>query len=136
MAHKSAPNPNTQIPNPETTPQTQAPTKPQENPKMSLEEKLKKLMESMQDWERKKIVETPNITVELVKLPKRETKKRTIPERLVLHVKRSNSFRGIIIDNMEVLEDLIKVLSNPKIRTIATALDTINGSTETIELEL
>jgi hypothetical protein len=127
------PNPN-QAPNPKPTQVEKAQAKPQNN-SLSLEEKLKVLMEQMGDWERRKIVDTGVITVELVKLPKRESKKRIAPERLALHLKRSDSFKGIIIDDIETIDHIIKALTNAKVKAIAEAIQRLNGTTA-IELEL
>jgi hypothetical protein len=102
---------------------------------MSLEEKLRILMNSMKDWERKKLLETANVTVELVKLPTKQTTKSFKPSRLALHIKRNNSFKGIIIDDTEVLEDLVKALQSPKLRQLIQTLEKLNGA-EKIELEL
>jgi len=93
-------------------------------------------MSSMRDWERKRIIDTGTIAVELVKLPERQSKKSYKPSRLTLHVKKSDSFRGILIDDIDELNDLIKVLTSEKIKAIAIALAKINGESEAIEIEL
>jgi len=122
-----------QIPNPQVE---KAQARPQSDVNnLSLEEKLRMLMQSMEDWERRKIIDTGIITIELVKLPKRESKKRIAPERLALHLKRSDSFKGIIIDDVETIDHIIKALTNAKVRAIAEALRRLNGTTA-IELEL
>jgi hypothetical protein len=124
----------TQIPNPNSQAKPQVEKAKPNN--LSLEEKLKMLASQMGDWERRKIVDTGVVTVELVKLPKRESKKRIAPERLALHLKRSDSFKGIIIDDVETIDHIIKALTNAKVKAIAEAIQRLNGTTATIELEL
>jgi len=131
----------TQIPNSNQSPQTQTHASSQVKSKvekaqnLSLEEKLRMLMSSMRDWERRKVLETANVTIELIKLPAKQTAKSFKPPRLALHIKRSDSFKGIIVDSVEVLEDLIKALSNERTKRIVEALERLNGN-NTIELEL
>jgi hypothetical protein len=126
-----------QAPSPKPTQVEKAQAKPQSNVNnLSLEEKLRLLLQQMRDWERKKLIDTGVITVELVKLPKRESKKRIAPERLALHLKLSNSFKGIIIDDIETIDHIIKALTNSKVKAIAEALQRLNGATTAIELEL
>ena len=94
------------------------------------------LMSSMRDWERRKVLETANVTIELIKLPAKQTAKSFKPPRLALHIKRSDSFKGIIVDSAEALEDMANVLQNPKLKQLAQALEKLNGTTATIEIEL
>ena len=100
-----------------------------------LEDKLKKLLSSLKDWERKSVAKVGGVVVELVKMPKRESRKAMEPERLVLHIRLENSFRGIFIRDSRDLEDLGKAVDTKIVRDIARVLDKMNRE-KVIEYEL
>ena len=112
---------------------------PQEQEKQTtekpLDEKLRNLLIEMKDWERKPVLKVGKIVIELVKLPRRELKKRTEPEKLALHIRLEDSFKGIFIEDYRELEDLVTAVSEEKITEIAKILDTINRK-RIIEYEL
>ncbi len=89
-------------------------------------QKLENLLETMKDWERKPIIKVGKAVVELVKLPRRETKKSIEPERLVLHIRLEDSFKGVFIPGSLELGDIVTALSNKTVEQIAKALDEIN----------
>ena len=88
------------MPKPKT--QTQAP---------DLKSKLEKYLKEMNPWESKPIIHTPYIHIELIKLPERRTKRGARPERLALHIKTADAFKGMIIESSVELESLIEDLS-------------------------
>lgn len=89
-------------------------------------ERLSKLMSEMKDWERKPIVKVGNVIVELVKMPKRESKKGVRGERLSLHVRAEDSFRGVFIDDYAMYQDLLNALNFDKVKDAAQALSEVN----------
>ncbi|MEB3860144.1 MAG: hypothetical protein LRS43_02915 [Desulfurococcales archaeon] len=91
-----------------------------------LEERLKELLASMKDWERKPIVSIGSIIVELVKLPKRELKRGTEPEKLAIHVRMKDAFKGVIVENEKELEDLAMAVQHKKVREVSKALEAVN----------
>ncbi len=91
-----------------------------------LTEKLRELLQEMKDWERKPLLKIGKVVVELVKLPRRELKKGTEPEKLALHIRLEDSFKGIFIEDYRELEDLIHAINREKIQQIAKTLDEIN----------
>lgn len=95
--------------------------------------KLEELMGGMKSWERRPIVQVGKAIIELVKLPKRETAKRSEPERLALHIRLSDSFRGIFITEYEELKDIIEALNSKSVDEVAKAIDTINRKRRIIE---
>jgi len=103
---------------------------------MSLEEKIEKLLESMKEWERKPVVQVGKAIVEIVKLPKRETSKRIEPERLALHLRLTDSFRGIFISEESELRDIIEVLNNKVVHDIMNAIGAVNRKRKVIEYKL
>ena len=107
----------------------------QETPQKGLEEKLQELLSSLRDWERRSIAKVGSIVVELVKLPKRESRKMVEPERLVLHIRLENSFRGVFIRDARELEDLAKAVDTKIVKEIARVLDKMNRE-KVIEYEL
>ena len=98
--------------------------------------KLEELMGSMKDWERRPVVQVGKAIVELVKLPKRETAKRFEPERLALHVRLSDSFKGVFIVEYDELRDIVEALSSKSVDEVAKAVDAINRRRKVIEYEL
>ncbi len=98
--------------------------------------KLEELMSTMKDWERKPIVQVGRAIIELVKLPKRETAKRFEPERLALHIRLSDSFKGVFIVEYDELRDIAEALSSKTVDEVAKAIDAINRKRKVIEYEL
>jgi len=88
--------------------------------------KLSKLLARMRPWEKRPLVRAGRAVVELVKIPARERRGRAVPERLALHVRLDNAFKGIFIDDSLTLEDLLIALQHGKVREVARALDDIN----------
>ncbi len=101
-----------------------------------LKEKLEKMLNEMKDWERKPLVQVGRVVVELVKLPKRETTKKVEPERLSIHVRFEDSFKGIFITDAEEFRDLIDALSNTKVKEVIEAVTEINRKRKVIEFSL
>ena len=101
-----------------------------------LTSRLEELMSNMKDWERKPLVQAGKAIIELVKLPKRETAKRFEPERLALHVRLSDSFKGVFIVEYEELRDIIEALKSKTVDEVAKAIDQINKRRKIIEYEL
>jgi len=89
-----------------------------------LEENLK----SMKEWERKPVVEVGSIVIELIKLPARQRKRSVEPEKLALHVRLRDSFRGIFIERFEELDDLMRALATKTVQDIARALEELAKS--------
>ena len=98
--------------------------------------KLEELMSSMKDWERRPVVQVGRAIIELVKLPKRETAKRFEPERLALHIRLSDSFKGVFVVEYEELRDIAEALSSKTVDEVAKAIDAINKKKKVIEYEL
>ena len=90
----------------------------------------------MSAWEKRPIAKNAYITIELIKLPKRETKRGTYPERLAIQVRTNDAFRGLILENSREIEALIELIKaiEQKLKDIGKALDTISGAP--LELEL
>ncbi len=94
--------------------------------KQDLISKLENLRKNMKDWERRPIVEVGKAVIELVKLPRRETKKGTEPERLALHLRLKDSFKGVFIEGYDELDDIIRALNSKSVHEIAKALEELN----------
>jgi len=92
----------------------------------SMVEKLSSLMSEMKDWERRPIVKVGSVIVELVKMPKRESKKGVRGERLSLHVRAEDSFRGVFLDDYTMYQDLLNALNYEKVKEAAQALNEVN----------
>ncbi len=90
----------------------------EESREKSLYEKLVELLNTMSPWEKKPLVKAGRIMVELVKLPERKTRTGVEPERLVIHIRREDAFRGIFIKNPEELEDLKTAISTERVREV------------------
>jgi len=88
--------------------------------------KLSELLASMKDWERRPIVKVGRVVVELIKLPRRESRRGVVPEKLALHVRLEDSFKGVFIEESGELEDVIAALQTKAVKDIARALDDIN----------
>jgi len=88
--------------------------------------KLETLLKSMKDWERKPLVEVGSAIIELVKLPKRQTKRGTEPERLALHLRLKDSFKGVFIESYSELDDIIRALNTKTVQDVAKALDELS----------
>jgi len=91
-----------------------------------LVKKLEELLTSMKDWERRPLVEVGRAIVELIKLPRRQTKKGTEPERLAIHLRLKDSFKGVFIEGYSELDDIVRALSTQRVREIAKALDELS----------
>ena len=113
---------------PQSVSQQQGAQSQQQQPQRSesLVEKLQNLLNTMRDWDRRTVVEVGNVVVELVKLPKRTTKRGAEPERLALHLRLKDSFRGVFIENYAELEDIIRALNTKTVHEIAKALDELS----------
>ncbi len=98
--------------------------------------KLREMLDSMRDWEKKPIVKSGKIVVELVKLPERKSKTSSKPEHLALMIRREDAFRGLIIVSPEELEDLKKALSLEKLDELVKALWTIYKERSVQEFEI
>jgi len=88
----------------------------------SLEEKLLNLLSSMREWEKKPVLKSGRIVVELVKLPERRSKSSYKPEHLALMIRRDDAFRGLILVSPEELEDLRRAVTNEKLDELTRAL--------------
>lgn len=88
--------------------------------------KLSELLTTMRDWERRPIVKVGRVVIELVKLPRRESRKGMVPEKLALHVRLEDSFKGVFIEESSELEDMLAALQAKTVRDLAKALDDIN----------
>ena len=94
--------------------------------KQTLVDKLENLLKSMKDWDRRPIIEVGKAVVEIVKLPKRQTKKGTEPERLALHLRLKDSFKGIFVESYDELDDILRALNSKTVHDIAKALDELS----------
>ncbi len=101
-----------------------------------LVEKLSRLLGEMKDWERRPIVKAGSVVVELVKLPRRELKKGVEPEKLALHIRLEDSFKGILVEDSRELEDLIEAVSHEKVREVAKAVEEVNRKRRVVEFGL
>ncbi len=101
-----------------------------------LKDKLEKMLNEMKDWERKPLIQVGRVIVELVKLPKRETTKKVEPERLSIHVRFEDSFKGLFITDAEEFRDLLDALSNTKVKEVVEAVTEVNRKRKVIEFSL
>ena len=99
-------------------------------------EKLEKLFDEMKDWERKPIVKSGKIVIELVKLPEKTSRRTVKPSTLALMIRREDAFRGLIIDSDDELEDLIMALSIDRVKEIARAIKEVNKKRSIREFEI
>ncbi|HDI02242.1 MAG TPA: hypothetical protein ENF93_01200 [Ignisphaera sp.] len=99
---------------------------PQQPSEQTLLEKLENLLKTMRDWERRPLVEVGRAVVEIVKLPKRQTKKGTEPERLALHLRLKDSFKGVFIETYDELDDILRALNSKSVHEIAKTLDELS----------
>lgn len=88
--------------------------------------KLEELLNSMGDWEKKPLVKVGRVIIELVKLPRRELKRGVEPEKLALHIRLEDSFKGLFIENAEEFDDLSKAISAKLVGEVARKLNLIN----------
>ncbi len=88
--------------------------------------KLSDLLVTMKDWERRPLVKVGRVVIELVKLPRRESRKGIVPEKLVIHMRLEDSFKGIFIEESSELEDLLTAIQTRIVRDVAKALDDVN----------
>ncbi len=101
-----------------------------------LVKKLEELMNTMKDWERKPVLKSGHIVVELVKLPERKTKTTARPAHLAIMIRREDAFRGIIIEEPDELEDLIVAVTTPKLKELVKAVYKILKKHRIQEFEL
>jgi len=102
----------------------------------SLEERVEKLLESMKEWKRRPVVQVGKAIVELIKLPKRETSRRVEPEKLTLHIRLTDSFRGIFVVEEAELRDLLEVLNSRTVQDLVKAVDVVNRKGKIVEYKL
>jgi len=102
----------------------------------TLTSKLEKLLKEMKPWEKKPILKAGKIIIEIVKLPERRTKSRLEPERLVVHIRREDAFRGLFIKELDELEDLYTAIATEKVKKILEALEEISRKKKVQEYEL
>ncbi len=100
-----------------------------------LVEKLRKYLEEMKPWEKKPLVEVGRVIVELVKLPERRTKRGVEKEKLAIHLRLKDSFRGVFIEDYDELDDILRALEAENVRQVARALSRIKVK-EVIEYEI
>uniref|UniRef100_A0A7J3ZIL3 Uncharacterized protein n=1 Tax=Fervidicoccus fontis TaxID=683846 RepID=A0A7J3ZIL3_9CREN len=98
--------------------------------------RLEELLSLMNSWEKRPVLKSGKIVIELVKLPERKTKSRYEPERLALHVRREDAFRGVIIQSREEYEDLHAALNTDKIRELISAITEVSKRRRVQEFEL
>ncbi|OYT49446.1 MAG: hypothetical protein B6U73_05400 [Desulfurococcales archaeon ex4484_204] len=98
--------------------------------------KMDELLNTMKDWERKPLIQVGKAVVEIVKLPKRETARRVEPERLALHVRLEDSFKGIFIIEANELKDLLEALRGRNVMKVIEAIDLVNRKRRVIEYKL
>ena len=101
-----------------------------------LVEKLREMLNNMRDWEKKPVLKSGKIVVEIVKLPERRSKTSVKPEHLALMIRREDAFRGLIIVSPEELDDLRKALSSEKLDEIIAGLWRIYKEKSVQEFEL
>ena len=101
----------------------------------SLYDKLVELLDTMSPWEKKPLVKAGRIIVELVKLPERKTRSGVEPERLVIHIRREDAFRGIFIKDPEELDDLKTAITVERIKDIVETIAEISRSMKKKEIQ-
>ncbi len=101
-----------------------------------LVEKLEELLSQLKPWEKKPVLKAGRIVIEIVKLPERKTKSRLEPERLVLHIRREDAFRGLFIKEAEELEDLNIAINTDKVKELIKAIEEISKKKKVQEYEL
>lgn len=98
--------------------------------------KLEELLSTMNNWEKRPVLKSGRIIIELMKLPERKTKSKFEPERLALHIRREDAFRGVIIQSREEYEDLNAALGSDKTREIISAITELSKKRRIQEFEL
>ncbi|MET1159608.1 MAG: hypothetical protein ABWW65_01480 [Thermoprotei archaeon] len=98
--------------------------------------KLREMLNSMKDWERKPVLKSGRIVIELVKLPERRSRTGTRPEHLALLIRREDAFRGLIIVSPEELEDLRRAIASDKLNDLTRALWSLYREKSVQEFEL
>ncbi len=101
-----------------------------------LVKKLEELLDTMRPWEKKPVLKAGKVVVELVKLPERKTKTTLEPEKLVLHIRLEDAFRGIFLENQEELDDLETAITMEKVRKIIEAIEKVSKKRKVIEYSL
>ncbi len=102
----------------------------------NLVSKLENLLETMKEWERKPVLKSGRIIVELVKIPGRKTRSTVKPERLAIMVRREDAFRGTILETPDDIEDVVYALSSEKVKELAVALKELYRRRRLQEFEL
>lgn len=98
-----------------------------------LASRLSELLASMKDWERRPLLKVGSILVEIVKLPRRESKRRFEPERLAVQIRREDSFRGLMVTGLAELEDLLEAVKSRRLYEVLEALDEIAREKRVVE---
>ncbi|ADI31157.1 hypothetical protein [Staphylothermus hellenicus] len=101
-----------------------------------LTSKLENLFNEMKDWERRPVVKSGRIIIELVKLPEKHSRSTIKPASLALMIRREDAFRGIIIGSAEEIDDLRTAISIEKIRDLAKAIKEFNRKRAIKEFEI
>ena len=101
-----------------------------------IKEKVAKAVAELKDWERKPILRVGSAVAEFVKLPGRKTRAGDFkPERVAIHIRLEDSFKGVVIEKEEELRDLARLASAERLSQIARALDEINKPYKRPEVE-
>ncbi|GEM_PF-742520 len=98
--------------------------------------RVEDLMEAMKDWERRPVVQVGNVIVEIIKLPKKEGRKRVEPEKLSLHVRMADSFKGVLVASRDDLRDLVDALSSKAVAEVIEAIEEVNKKKRRVEFKL
>ena len=99
-------------------------------------EKLREMLNNMRDWEKKPLLKSGKIVIEIVKLPERRSRSTVKPEHLALMIRREDAFRGLIIVSPDELDDLRKAISSQKLDEIIAGLWKIYKEKSIQEFEL
>ncbi|MCD6301471.1 MAG: hypothetical protein J7L82_05305 [Staphylothermus sp.] len=98
--------------------------------------KLESYFQEMKDWERKPILKSGKIVIELVKLPEKKSKSTYKPPRLAIMIRKEDAFRGMLIESPDEIEDLIVALSLDKVKELANAVKQVNKKRSIAEFEI
>lgn len=98
--------------------------------------KLERLFSEMKDWEKRPIVKSGRIIIELVKLPEKQSRSSIKPASLALMIRREDAFRGLIIESAEEIGDLMTAISIEKVRELAKAIREFNRRKAVKEFEI
>lgn len=98
--------------------------------------KLREMLNNMKNWEKKPLIKSGKIVIEIVKLPERRSRTTIKPEHLALMIRREDAFRGLIIISPEELDDLRKAVSSQKLDEIIKGIWQIFKEKSIQEFEL